>query len=416
MSYFQLNANNLVSFLSSLPEMQNRFSGFEYLKVEEITNGNMNFAFVVTNQQNPTESIFCKQSPPFIKVMGEDWPLTRNRMSAEIHALAYQAKVSPSTAPKMYYQSEDLSVVIMENLQCHSILRDGLIRGEYFPKLAEDIANYLGATLFFSSDFGLDSQAKKALVSKADNPDMCMISEDFIFTYPFEHHDMNDYNPVLPQKYIDEIQKDPLVRAHVAQMKYLFSTSKQALLHGDLHTGSIMLNQQQTYVIDAEFAFVGPMGFDIGALIANLYLSYFSHVHRESVEAQKYSKWLLQQIELIWKGFEAKFSEYWYDSDKASDNVFMGKDLTGECHNRYRQMFLQQIFQDTLGFAACKIIRRILGIAKVADFMQFDDLAFRAKLEAHGLLFAKKMLLKRNEFASFNELNKVVSQMTNDHI
>ncbi len=50
----------------------------------------------------------------------------------------------------------------------------------------------------------------------------------------------------------------------------------QALLHGDLHTGSIFVNQDSTKVIDPEFAFYGPMAYDIGALIANLTMNYIS--------------------------------------------------------------------------------------------------------------------------------------------
>ena len=50
-------------------------------------------------------------------------------------------------------------------------------------------------------------------------------------------------------------------------------------MHGDLHTGSIMASQPDEYgqadirVIDPEFAFFGPMGFDIGLFIANLFLN-----------------------------------------------------------------------------------------------------------------------------------------------
>ena len=53
-------------------------------------------------------------------------------------------------------------------------------------------------------------------------------------------------------------------------------------MHGDLHSGSIMVTEKETYVIDPEFAFYGPMGFDIGALIGNLYLAYFSQSGHET--------------------------------------------------------------------------------------------------------------------------------------
>lgn len=37
-----------------------------------------------------------------------------------------------------------------------------------------------------------------------------------------------------------------------------------------------MVTQDSTQVIDPEFSFYGPMGFDIGAYIGNLILAYFS--------------------------------------------------------------------------------------------------------------------------------------------
>lgn len=36
-----------------------------------------------------------------------------------------------------------------------------------------------------------------------------------------------------------------------------------------------MVDETSTYVIDSEFSFYGPMGFDIGAFIGNLWLNYF---------------------------------------------------------------------------------------------------------------------------------------------
>lgn len=55
-----------------------------------------------------------------------------------------------------------------------------------------------------------------------------------------------------------------------------FCERAQALIHGDLHTGSIMVTSDSTQVIDPEFAFYGPMGFDIGAFLGNLVLAFFA--------------------------------------------------------------------------------------------------------------------------------------------
>ena len=178
-------------------------------EVQEINDGNINYAFVVTNKLDSKQSVFVKQAPPYIKVLGEGWPLTRQRMTAEINALNYQSSVCPEMVPEVYYQSEVLSLLIMQNLSKHIILRAELVQGRYLPRLAEDLSTFLAETLFHSSDFALSSLDKKAMVSKSSNQDMCKITEDFVFTYPFEHHEMNDYNPALSQFVIDSIQKNP---------------------------------------------------------------------------------------------------------------------------------------------------------------------------------------------------------------
>ncbi|MFQ3189179.1 MAG: 5-methylthioribose kinase [Paraglaciecola sp.] len=407
MEFYQLTQINLIDYLQSLPEVQRRFSSFDNLEVQEINDGNMNYAFVVTNMLDTKQSVFVKQAPPFIKVLGENWPLTRQRMTAEINALSYQASVCPEMVPEVYYQSKILSVLIMQNLGNHTLLRTELIAGKYLSRLAEDLSTFLSETLFYSSDFALLSADKKVMVNKSSNQEMCHITEEFVFTYPFEHHEMNDYNPALSQSIIDSIQKDSNVRAHVAQMKLIFMNKPEALLHGDLHTSSVMVNVQQTFVIDPEFSFAGPMGFDIGALIANLYLNYFSRAHKLSVESVNYSQWLLQTIDDLWYKFEAKFLSLWAAHEQSSESAFMGKDLTGDSHQTFRQAFLQQVLSDTLGFAACKMIRRILGVAKVADFMQIEDQKLRAKLETQALKMATTMLLNRQSYSNIADVNKL---------
>ncbi len=79
-------------------------------------------------------------------------------------------------------------------------------------------------------------------------------------------------------------------------MQARFMERQQALLHGDLHTGSLMCTDDTTYVIDAEFAFCGPIAFDVGKMIANLLIAYFASWGLEAAEAsrQQQRQWLLQ--------------------------------------------------------------------------------------------------------------------------
>ena len=48
-------------------------------------------------------------------------------------------------------------------------------------------------------------------------------------------------------------------------MKTAYMTHAETLIHADLHTGSIMLNETDTRMIDPEFCYFGPMAYDVAA-------------------------------------------------------------------------------------------------------------------------------------------------------
>ena len=71
-------------------------------------------------------------------------------------------------------------------------------------------------------------------------------------------------------------------------LPFRFCERAQALIHGDLHTGSVMVTRESTQVIDPEFAFYGPMGFDIEAFLRNLILALFAQDgHTDQVNDRK---------------------------------------------------------------------------------------------------------------------------------
>jgi 5-methylthioribose kinase len=170
-------------------------------------------------------------------------------------------------------------------------------------------------------------------------------------------------------------------------------TRAEALIHGDLHTGSIMVADERAWVIDPEFAYYGPMGFDIGAVLGNLALSYAAHL-AHSVDPQQradYQEYLLQTILDVWERFAARFDALWQAHSPAERAEF-------------RAAFLLALLHDSVGFAACKMIRRILGVAHVIDLEQIADEAERARAESWALSIAERMLLERASIANAGDL------------
>ena len=407
MAYEILTADSIPEYLQSLESMLSVFSNFDSLEIEEVGDGNLNYVFLISNREKPDETVALKQAVPYLRVVGESYPLSRERMRFEIQALVKQKELCPQLVPTIYYSSVEMSVVIMQNLKAHQILRGQIIEGRTFPYLADHMSTFLAQTLFHTSDWYLSSADKKEAVANFINKDLCKLTEEFVFTYAFERHKTNDYNEALTEEDIHFIQHDGELKVALAEMKYKFMNNAEAMLHGDLHIGSIMANENETYVIDPEFSFYGPMGFDLGAFIGNLFMSYFSHQHRQQLPGNKprdYRTWILDTIADTWNQFAEKFDALWKDQQQKNDPLYFDYPNGSTHADQQRARFLQQVLSDTLGFAACKMLRRIFGLAKVADIADIEDLEERARIERMTLRLGKTLATQRDQFNSIEEV------------
>lgn len=396
--FHALTADSVPAYLAGVPAMREHFTDFDALDVAEVGDGNLNYVYLVTQRGQPQRTVVLKQALPYLRVVGESWPLTRHRMDVEVRALREFGALCPQHVPRVFHASSEMSLVVMQRLGRHRILRQGLIDGTVYPQLAGHLADYLARTLFFTSDLYLAPEAKKAAVAGAANAELCRITEDLVFTHPYDDSPTNAYPPGLPQAAIDRIQRQPALRAAVAEMKYRFMTAAEARLHGDLHTGSVMVSEDETYVIDPEFSFYGPMGFDIGAFIANLLLACLAQEARQRAaghEPAAYQGWLLDCCCELWRGFEARFLALWR-TQEAGGSGFIGRDLDGRSAEAFRAAFMRGLFADTLGFAACKMMRRVVGLAKVADITGIADPEARTLAEQRALRLAETLLLNRH--------------------
>ncbi|CAI8789433.1 S-methyl-5-thioribose kinase [Bacillus pseudomycoides] len=338
----------------------------------EIGDGNLNYVFRLHDGER---GIIVKQALPYAKVVGESWPLSLSRATIESQALQVFAKYVPEYVPKVYGHDEELAVTVMEDLSTLTITRKGLREGEDYPLLSQHIGRFLAHVLFYTSDFGLLAEEKRVLDGKFVNPDLCKITEDLVFTDPFGNYETNDYEKEL-QPVLDELWCDKKLKLQVAQYKYKFLTRKEALIHGDLHTGSIFSSPSETKVIDPEFATFGPLGFDLGQFIANLLLNALSR------EDEKRNI-LFYHIEKTWSNFVEVFTKLW---------VLEGVEpYTKE--KRWLAIVLQNIFADAVGFAGCEIIRRTIGLAHVVDLDGIKDKNRRIQAKKHALYLGRELLL-----------------------
>ena len=413
MSYHPLDENTVVDYILQRPDMSEFFSSDADFLVTEVGDGNLNLVFIIENRNNPDETLILKQALPYLRVAGDSWPLTRERMRYETQALLKHNELAPGLAPQVYDFDEEMSLVIMENLKDHEIMRKGLVARKRYPRFADHISTFLVNSLFFTSDLYLTGPEKKLLEAKFVNEQLRKLQEDFVYTNPYMESPENNWNPLLDDE-VQAVRSDARLKLAIVEMKEAYMTHAETLIHADLHTGSIMLNEEDTRVIDPEFAFFGPMGYDIGAVLQNLVLNYLSHFAHtpDPDQRREYQAYLLEMIRDIWNQFERKFEDVWVKNNRGDLVPDKYWDFPGgqEAFAEYRRNYLHRLLQDVAGHGGTKFLRRMMGIVSVWDISSIEDPEQRAVAERLAIRIGRRWLLERKSVNSIDDLTGIVEE------
>ncbi|RWB87819.1 MAG: S-methyl-5-thioribose kinase [Mesorhizobium sp.] len=379
-------------------------------KVREVGDGNLNLVFIVEGDKG---AAVVKQALPYVRLVGDSWPLPLKRSFFEYHALTRQEARAPGSVPAIYHFDETQALIVMECLSPHIILRRALIEGRELPNIALDIGLFMARTLFRGSDLSMAAKERKAdLALFADNVELCDITENLVFSDPYFDASMNRHTSPQLDGLVAELRADRNLKVEAQRLKHLFAANAETLLHGDLHSGSIMVTDTETRMIDPEFAFYGPIAFDVGMLLANFWMAFFSQRgHEEKGSRDSMRAYLLKVTAETWAIFRAEFSHLWrtertgmlYQRSLFEDQ---GDRLGSE---QALDHMLSGIWTDLLGFAGIEVHRRILGLAHNADFETIADADLRATCEAKALRFGRHIAVNRRRIHSIDEVNNLAA-------
>lgn len=395
--YFKMDEGDVLEYVKTRLQF---FSDNAELTCKEIGDGNLNYVFNIVDLSSG-KSLIVKQAGPVARISDEfKVSPDRNRIESEILQLQYQ--LAPGFVPRMFNYDPIMNCTAMEDLSDHEIMRTALLKFKKFPLFADHITTFLVNTLLSTSDVVLCHKEKKALVKQFTNPELCEITEDLVYTEPFFEHPRNDVFEFSKQFIKEVIWDDKELQLETAKLKFEFMTNAQSLLHGDLHTGSIFIKEDSTKVIDPEFAFYGPMGYDVGNVIANLI---FAYVHARATiedEGQKedYLLYLENTIRDTIDLFTEKFFLAW--EEKATEPVAR--------YEGFKEQYLSKVLKDTAAVTGLELCRRIIGIAHVKDITSISDQEKRLAAEKICLSCGKLFILEREWVKTGEDYVKVIRE------
>ncbi|MBD8892610.1 S-methyl-5-thioribose kinase [Roseibium litorale] len=407
--YSPLTAETLAPKLSQVAAVAERVGGDPATwDVVEVGDGNLNLVFIV---KGPEGSVIVKQALPYVRLVGDRWPLPLYRAFFEYHALIREAERDPGAVPEVFHFDEAQALIVMEFLSPHKILRRKLIDGEKVEGLGTFLGRFCARTAFRGSELSMKSAGKKQDVALfAGNVAIPAITEALVFTDPYYDAEMNHHTGEL-DPVVANLRKNVKLKARVQRMLMKFASNTETMVHGDLHSGSIMSTAAESRVIDPEFVQYGPMGFDIGMLTANFLMAYFSQpAHRSSQDLQDYQEWILSVIGATLTTFDEEFLHLWKTERTGMLYPASLFEDQGQSSEETCAALLAEIRQDAVAFCGIEMHRRTLSLAHNADFETIENTAIRAPLEARNLALGTELILNTGAIRTPRALLEIARQ------
>ena len=381
--------------------------------IDEVGDGNLNLVYTVSSESG---NIIIKQALPYVRLVGDSWPLPLSRSFYEHEVLVRQAKRDPGSVPAIYYFDKEQAIIAMEMLLPHIILRKKLIAGEYVNGLAQRLGEFCARNAFRGSDLSLQTADKKSDTAMFQgNLALMAITESLVFTEPYFEAEMNHHTEGL-DPVVKTLRSDVKMKSEAQKMLMKFTSNTETLCHGDLHSGSVMCTDNETKVIDPEFGFYGPMGFDIGMLISNYLMAYFSQPgHRDTEKLSEYQNWILKVIEDTFKTFQREFKKLW-NSERTG--ILFPRSMfedQGDSSDFALNKMLEHIWQDAVAICGIEMHRRVLSLAHNADFEEISDTKKRSQLEARNLMMGRELILNNNSIKNASALTSLAKKFNSEN-
>lgn len=373
---------------------------------EEELEGFVNYIYRVYNQE---KSVIVKQARPYLKCFGESYALTPLRNLLEHETLRLRGEIIPQFTPKTFYIDKENSIFIMEDLSYLKVMRFQLNKMLYFPKFAKQMGEYLAKSNFYTSELYLEPETHRLLQASFINVNMRSIMENVAFIRgAFGDIDYDTPNKKLLN--VSELvwSKDEII-LECYKMRDIFMKRGECLIHGDLHTSNIFINNDQIKIIDMEYTFMGPYSFDMGYLLANFISQFSAFTFKSNIDEEKresYCLYLLSTIKEIYTSYVYYFNQCWEKDVKDTYRNVKG----------YKESILENFLSEVIGFTACANLNRLISLTGYPDYDVIESETDKSNAQGLSIAIDQFILLNRKKIKTIDELIQTIVEIRKNYM
>lgn len=365
--FYELTTDNISTYLQSLSQAKN-FVDVSKMKIKELSD-TINSVYLV--ESVGFKPFILKQALPHFKSVREI-KFSQHRIKNEYRAWEIYNHVASQYVPHIYYYDEDMCLFIMEYVENTLCLNAVLNKGIVLDHFADEITTFL-SNVFFARAYSPEKNEWIAFFK--ENSDPCKKTVNVIFeNWERQIVRVHDQNTPFSATRRDARQKA------ILKLQEKFQNQHQALIHGDLKGSAILIDPTGSIkLIDYEFAFFAPIGYDLGSLLC---VFVATHITYSLYDGHKtYKKWLLDTIESIFIQFEKKCCAY--------------------AKEHHYEFDMPTILQESIGFAGVQML-----MVKI-PFFRLNSIS-RAEFSVRVEFYLKKNLDIADAFiANHEKINSI---------
>lgn len=242
-------------------------------KISKAGEGNMNVVLRITTNQR---SFVLKQSRPFVqKYQDIPAPLDRITVEQKFYEAIKENKDLQPHIPKIIGFDPKSHLLMMEDLgNCDDM---GFL---YAKRVIDD--THLKKLISILKTI----HTTEAPLDFPENREMRQLNHQHVFVLPFLESNGFSLDAIQPglQTLSMPYKRDTELKAAISRIGERYLSKGNTLLHGDYYPGSWMTNNQNLYVIDPEFSFIGYAEFDIGVMVAHCILATHQEAYLGKIE------------------------------------------------------------------------------------------------------------------------------------